>query len=184
MAHCEFDNLSYDVLHNRILKSTLTRLLKIKDIHSDVRSGLIEHWRRLIRVRDIQLTERTFAQVQLHRNNNFYDFLLRVCRLLFRNLLPTQEPGGWKFRSFLQDDKQMASLFEAFVRSFYRHEAPKKFGNGNVKVGRNVIDWKFAPYNQEAVNALPKMQTDVTVTKEERTNRMTSLKPLWPKRPR
>jgi 5-methylcytosine-specific restriction enzyme subunit McrC len=167
--HCEFDDLSYDVLHNRILKSTLQRLLKIKELDPKVRPSTEDHLRRLAQVHDVQLTERVFGQVQLHRNNLFYDFLLRICRLLFDSLLPTEQSGEWKFRSFLQDRKQMAFLFERFALNFYRHEAAKEFTNEKVKVHRSIIDWKLSPQSLEAKHALPKMQTDVTVLKGEKT---------------
>jgi 5-methylcytosine-specific restriction enzyme subunit McrC len=167
--HCEYDDLSYDVLHNRILKSTLQRLLKIKELDPKVRRNTEDHLRRLVQVHNLQLTERAFGQVQLHRNNFFYDFLIRICKLLFDNLLPTEQSGDWKFRSFLQDQAQMAYLFENFVRNFYRHEAARKFGAANVKICRNLVEWKFSSINQEAEQALPKMQTDVTIIRKEKT---------------
>jgi len=167
-VHCEFDELSFNVLHNRIVKSTLARLTKANDLTPETRGLLREHWHRLPEVSEHELSKRLFGQVQLYRNNYVYDFLLRVCELLFDNLLPTEKTGHWRFRSFLQDHDQMAGLFEAFVRNFFRREAHRVFGPNKAKVGREDIRWKLSADTLEMEKLLPKMQTDVCITTEER----------------
>ena len=47
-------------------------------------------------IEDIELSGRVFSQVQIHRNNQFYDFLLKVCGLTYRNLLVSEKPGTSK----------------------------------------------------------------------------------------
>ena len=44
----------------------------------------------------------------------------RLCELIYRNLLVSEKPGTSKFMDFVQDKRQMAVLFENFVRTFYR----------------------------------------------------------------
>jgi 5-methylcytosine-specific restriction enzyme subunit McrC len=162
-VHCEYDDLSYDVLHNQIVKATIDRLIRADDIDPKNQAKLIDLRHRLGGVRVIELTKQVFGQVQLHRNNYIYDFLLRVCELLYDNLLPTDKAGTWRFRSFSQD--QMAPLFESFVRNFYKREVPLVYGKESVKVGREDIHWKVAPDTDAAANVLPKMQTDVCITR-------------------
>ena len=77
---------------------------------------------RFHEVSEINLSRPVFRRVQLHRNNQFYGFLLHVCELLLDNFLPDEEPGQFRFRDFLQDENQMPGLFEAFVRNFYKKE--------------------------------------------------------------
>jgi 5-methylcytosine-specific restriction enzyme subunit McrC len=110
-AHCEFDELSYDVKHNRILKATIRRLIRTDGLDSTIRERLAVQCHYFDEVAEAELSNRLFRSVQLYRNNRFYEFLLRICELLFTNLLPTQKAGVWKFRSFLQEHQQMASLF-------------------------------------------------------------------------
>ena len=129
---------------------------------------LIEHWHNMAEVGTVDLSSQVFGKVQLYRNNHLYDFLLRVCELLFVNLLPTEKAGSWRFRSFLQDPKQMAALFEQFVRNFYKREARRVFASGHVAVGREDIRWKFATDKLESARLLPKMQTDVCITTSSR----------------
>lgn len=166
LVHCEYDDLSYDVLHNQIVKATLARLIRTSGIERENRLKLVDLLHRLPEVRSIELTKQLFGNVQLHRNNYIYDFLLRVCELLFDNLLPTEKAGTWRFRSFLRDRDHMAALFESFVRNFYKREAHKVCGDDLVKVGREDILWSFIPIDQVSASALPKMQTDVCITRK------------------
>ncbi|ABF42753.1 McrC protein [Candidatus Koribacter versatilis Ellin345] len=165
-AHCEFDELSFDVLHNRILKSTIMRLIRTRDLDSGIRDRLLFQYRYFAEVGDLDLSVQIFGKVQLYRNNHFYDFLLRVCALLFENLLPTQEPGNWRFRSFLQNREQMAYVFERFVRNFYKRELPSVRVDGRCKVKREDINWGMTPSDDLSSALLPKMQTDVCITTE------------------
>jgi 5-methylcytosine-specific restriction enzyme subunit McrC len=167
-VHCEYDDLSYDVLHNRIVKATISRLIRTEDIQKENRSRLVDLLHRLSEVRSIELTKQVFGQVQLHRNNYIYDFLLRICELLFDNLLPTEKAGMWRFRSFLRTREQEAALFESFIRNFYKREANSVCGEDLVKVGREDIHWKFVPLGEDAATVLPKMQTDVCITRKSK----------------
>jgi 5-methylcytosine-specific restriction enzyme subunit McrC len=99
--------------------------------------------------------------VQLHRNNQFYDFLLKVCELIYRNLLVSETPGTSKFMDFVQDKRQMAILFENFVRTFYRLHT-------EFRVKREDIYWRWIAGDQIAAGLLPKMQTDISLTSPNR----------------
>ena len=44
---CDFGELSHDVLHNRILRSTLRSLLRLPDLHSEVRAEVRNAYRNL-----------------------------------------------------------------------------------------------------------------------------------------
>lgn len=167
LVHCEYDDLSYDVLHNQIVKATLLRLIRTDDIQKENRSKLVDLSHRLSEVRSIELTKQVFGKVQLHRNNHIYDFLLRICELLYDNLLPSEKAGAWRFRSFARKREHMAILFESFIRNFYKREAQLVCGDDLVKVGREDIRWKFIALDN-AVDVLPKMQTDVCITRKSK----------------
>ena len=106
-VYCDYDELSYDVIHNQILKATIRLLITEESLDKDFKDQLTGFYRRLQEIGDIQLSHKIFAIVQLHRNNSFYDFLLKICELVYDNLLPSEEPGKSKFRDFLQDKKEM-----------------------------------------------------------------------------
>jgi 5-methylcytosine-specific restriction enzyme subunit McrC len=158
---CAFDELSYDVLHNQILKATMRRLIRAQGLDSKNSEGLAQLCRMFSEIQDIELTNRAFGNVQLYRNNQFYAFLLKVCELIHRNLLVSEKSGGSKFMDFIRDKRQMAILFENFVRAFYRVHT-------DYTVKREDIYWRWIAADQVAAGLLPKMQTDISLTSATR----------------
>jgi len=159
---CEYDELSYDVLHNQIVRTTIARLLKIPDIDEAIRDELRLIERRLRQVSIISLTKKHFSVVQLHSNNYFYDFLLKVCELIHDNLMVSEEDGSIKFRDFLRNDDAMGRLFEEFVWNFFKRE------QSEYEVGCEIIDWQARVLGDTPVGSLPKMRTDVSLTSPKR----------------
>jgi 5-methylcytosine-specific restriction enzyme subunit McrC len=159
---CEFDELSYNVLHNRIIKATIQRLLVASDAHRELHSRLAGTYRKLHEAEAIPLSRRVFRLVQLHRNNRFYRFLLEVCRLIHRNLLVNEATGKIVFRDFTQDQRGMRRLFERFLVNFYREEQRE------FKVKRETVQWAARSHGAEAGDLLPAMFTDVSLTSPER----------------
>lgn len=158
---CDFDDLSYNVLHNRILKATMRRLIRTEGLSNECMEELARLCRLFSDIEDLDLTSRVFGQVQLHRNNQFYDFLLKVCELIHRNLLVSEKSGSSKFADFVRDDHQMAYVFEEFVRSFYRVHT-------DYQVKREDIRWQWIAADTEAADLLPKMQTDISLSSATR----------------
>jgi 5-methylcytosine-specific restriction enzyme subunit McrC len=158
---CDADEVSYDVLHNQILKATMRRLIRTEGLAAQCSAGLAQLCRRLCDVQDVELTNRLFGQVQLYQNNRFYDFLLKVCELICRNLLPSEKSGTSKFMDFFQNQKEMGLLFESFVRSFYRIHT-------DYQVRREDIYWRWTAADQTSERLLPKMQTDISLTSSAR----------------
>ena len=156
-VQCEFDELSYNVLHNQILKATLRCLIGVENIDSELKNQLIGLLRRFHEIDDIVLNASLFTRVQLHRNNAFYDFLIKICELIFDNLLASEKPGQSKFRDFFREDRRMARLFEAFVRNFYKLEAPA------FHVKSEDIFWGPRDLDKESKSILPKMVTDISI---------------------
>jgi len=154
-AHCLFDELDYNVLHNRILKTTVSRLIYADELDDRLREELREVSRWLREVEPVRLTTQVFRRVQLHRNNQFYAFLLNICELVYHHLLVDERGGRGRFRDFLRDEAAMAGLFEAFVRNFYRLEQDE------LKVMSLKIDWQARYDEPTAGLLLPEMRTDV-----------------------
>ena len=159
---CRFDELSHDVIHNRILKTTIVKLASHPDIETDYRADLADINRRLSNIQDIQLRSDLFARVQLHRNNAFYGFLMNVCEMIYNYFLVTQEEGTVKFRDFFRDDQLMPTLFEQFVCNFYRIELQGKHPGYHLK-GAEYIDWDAWAHDSISAELLPKMKTDISI---------------------
>lgn len=71
-VHCLFDSLSHDVVHNRIIKTTIGRLVRCEGLDENLRQELLGVYRRLHDIAAIELSPNVFARVTLHRNNGFY----------------------------------------------------------------------------------------------------------------
>jgi 5-methylcytosine-specific restriction enzyme subunit McrC len=151
---CQYDELSYDVLHNQILKATLRHLLST-ELAPALRPRVRTAYLRLPHVHSIQLSRRTFKNVQLHRNIRSYRLLMDVCRLLYDHLIPIQGQGVYRFRDFTRDEVRMRKLFERFLFNFFKHEQSR------FKVRRTRFRWANA--EGQGVDLLPTMTTDVTL---------------------
>ncbi len=162
-AYCQFDELSVDTLPNQILKATIRQLLMVYDLDAGVRKKLLQTYRQLSAVGDVKLTKALFRRVQLHSNNRFYRFLLRVCELVVDSLILDESAGANRFRDFLRDDKKMASLFEAFVLNFLKAERK------DLAIKRERIYWLAESESDPDLTYLPTMETDISVRSSART---------------
>jgi 5-methylcytosine-specific restriction enzyme subunit McrC len=160
-THCRFDELQYDVLHNRILKATLRSLLGL-DIRDELQARIRRLYRKLDAVTDVRISRRDFGRVQLHRNNRAYDFALRLCRLVHENLMIEEGTGRAVFRDFRRDPQQMGALFEAFVYQFFDLEQRR------YRVSRPHIAWHDARGTELNLQRLPVMRTDVLLEAHDR----------------
>ena len=156
-AYCEYDELSVDSLPNRILLTTLRRLIKAPTLDTSLRDQLRQLDRSLGGISDIRLTKQAFRTVQLHGNNRFYKFLLSLCELILDSSISTEEYGRYTFRDFIRDPDRMAELFERFVFNFYRRECP------DADVKREEIYWAARSTDDPELAFLPKMRTDISV---------------------
>jgi 5-methylcytosine-specific restriction enzyme subunit McrC len=153
-AACAWDELEYDTLPNRILKTTLQRLHEAEELDPTTRADVHDLLRWLAPVRNIDLHAEYFRRVQLHRNNRIYAFLLHICEFVHEHWLPSEHGGARRFRDFVRDG--LPSLFENFVLNFYRHELPAGW-----HVSAPVLQWQLVAPNADALALVPRMQTDV-----------------------
>ena len=157
---CSFDEFDYNTLHNQIIKFTLRKLLYTKGIDKETKEQLRFLYQRFDRVGDRAIKLSDFSKIRLHRNNQFYDFILKVCRLILENLSLNEQDGKYEFQDFIRNERKMASLFEAFLFNFYKKES-------DFKVRRETIQWN-AVHVSGTANLLPTMKTDITLEKGER----------------
>ena len=136
---CLADSLSHDVLHNRIIRTTLRRLAETADVDPDLCHELRTLEKQLDGVSPIALHAGHFARVQLHRNNAFYRFLLHVCELCFYALLAEESHGDYRFKDFIRDEVRMRKDFQDFVYNFYRIEQK------HFVVASERFDWDPVP---------------------------------------
>lgn len=161
---CDFEEPSHDVLHNRILRSTLATLLRVVDLDLGVRDRVRLAYRTLEGVSVVRLSRRLFGQVQLDRNRRRYRFLLSVCRLVHECLLVDETSGDARFADFRRDRTRMWKLFEDFVTEFYRREQ-REF---RVNRGGRRIRWDDGGTADHHRVAIPQMEGDVLLDSSAR----------------
>lgn len=157
--HCEFEEMTHDIVHNQVIKSILFSLLQNQQLDKQLKEEIQQLYPYFAEVAVIKLNLRIFQEIKLHRSNQHYRFVLDICRFLYESLLLNEDNGESQFADFERDPKAMARLFEEFVRNFYKKEMQQ------YKVYRENIYWDA---EGEDTNYLPLMQTDISL---ENTNR-------------
>ena len=164
-AACEFEELSHDVLHNRILRSTLAALLKLPDLDADqVRPEIRTAYRKLEGIRPVRLERRLFRRVQLDRNRHLYRFLMSICELVHDCLIVEERSGSARFRDLRKDEYRMSALFEDFAIEFYRR------GQDEYRVNRRGrgIRWDDAGTREDQRPMILRMAADAILESEHR----------------
>ena len=164
-AACEFEELSHDVLHNRILRSTLAALLKLPDLDPvQVRPDIRTAYRKLEGISPVRLERRLFPRVQLDRNRHLYRFLMSICELIHDCLIVEERSGSARFRDLRKDEYRMWSLFQDFVIEFYRREQDDYRVNHR---GRG-IRWDDEGTREDQRRMIPRMEADVVLESQHR----------------
>lgn len=149
-------------MHNQIIKTTIEQLIKYKGLNEELKDSLLSLYKYFRYIDTIKLNKKSFKQVQINRNNQYYEFLLKICETIYDNLLVDENTGESKFKEFERDPKQMAYLFENFVRNFYRRELK------DCKVYRENINWDITGAYNIFNEYLPQMQTDISIETDTR----------------
>lgn len=163
-AVCQFDELSPNVLHNQIIRTITGILTRAPTVSLELKDRLRATYSNLSGIDTVHVTDTLFRQVQLHRNNSFYAFLLFICRLVHSLKLPDPAGGDARFRDLLSDEKTMERVFEEFLRNFYKLKQ-RKFPN----VDSPHLKWNAEPIGDGKLDLLPEMRTDVVLRSETRT---------------
>ena len=112
-------------------------------------------------VSSIEIAARDFGRIELHGNNAFYGFLLRVCELVYNCLMPAPGENKFRFRDVLADLQMMGLIFQNFVRNFYKIEQ-KKF-----LVKSDSFNWPMSDIGHGHY-LMPSMNTDVSLHNGDR----------------
>lgn len=165
-SSCLFEDLSHDVIHNRILKSTLQSLLREKQLQREIRDQVRLVYGKLAGIRTIALTRGIFRRVQLDRNRRAYHFLLSICALLQERRLVREDANGVaQFQEFREDHVRMWALFEDFVREFFVREQSQFRVNPR---GRGIPWWDREGETTGDEAFIPRMEADVILESQDR----------------
>lgn len=149
---CACDEFSVDAYPNRIIKTTMSVLLR-----SNLSKARKKELRKLLIFFDgvTPLDIHTIHwNIPYDRNNQTYRMILAVCQLILKGMLQTESGGAIKMMEYL-DDQSMAKLYEKFILGYYQREHPE------LKAYAPQIDWAVTDgYDFQ----LPAMQTDIVLS--------------------
>jgi len=151
-----FAELTHDVLPNRILRTTMGMLVRTRGLDGAIRRDLHGLWAWMPEVSELQITQRCFRQVQLHRNNAGYRLLMMLCELAVGCLLPDEVGESYRFRDFTKNHQVMAKLFQSFVKRFLQVHT-------QYKVTSSRVSWDSGEATPVDHEMMPGMLTDVTL---------------------
>ena len=159
---CEFDELSEDNLFNRILKTTLTLLLRDSTV-SDMHKAAM---RRVLRFLDgvavVQPAAIPWTRLQYRRDNQNYEMLMGLCQLVLAGMLQTTENGTHKLAMF--DDAHMERLYEKFILEYYR-----RHHSYLSEIKASQVPWNLTgTHDAQSLRLLPVMKTDVLLRQGEK----------------
>lgn len=159
---CEFDEFSENNLYNQILKVTIHRLIRADDVAPERKQALRRVGVFFGKVKLIQPDHIAWSRLIYQRNNRNYEMLLNICYLVLNGMLQTTEDGSYKLLSF--SDEYMERLYEKFILEYYKQHHPDL----NPKSAQ--VKWNLTEQpNQTMIQFLPKMKTDITLQKGDKT---------------
>lgn len=148
---CDYDEFSADTRMNRILKATMSLLLR-----ADVRPATKRELRQLLSYfQDVGAADLSHVdwRMRYDRNNQTYRMLMGVCQLVAEGLLQTQDDSTQRMMDFF-DDQRMSHLYEKFILEYYRREHPE------LSAEASYVRWAL---DGEGDEFLPAMRSDVTL---------------------
>ena len=161
--NCVYDELSTNNIFNRIIKTTLMRLLRTEG----VKKCNIDQLKKILiyfdEIDEIPLSEIRFDTLHFQRNNQTYKMLINICYFTLNSLIYTETKGKYRVESFLET-QHMCTLYERFILAFYQ-----KHYKGKIRASSSQIDWNLDESVSTAIEFLPKMQSDIMLSNGEQT---------------
>lgn len=163
MIQCDIDDLHSDTPVHRIVKATVLPLLQDRHWPTTQQRELGALSYMFRDVPTVPLTDRLFANVLRTRLKPSDHLLVEMCRLIWKQQLPTPDGSSANFTEFTGTDAELARLFERFVQAFYRAEQRRYL------VRKSRFAWQHAVGTPASLALLPALETDITLTDAQRT---------------
>lgn len=158
IIHDEYNN---DNNINMIMKYTLNNLL-FSNIHDRYKKKIKSIYPLFQDIPYKIIDDDLYKNIVLNRSNLFYDFALRLSVFINKKIIPSDKLGKHSFINIEFDDETMSTIYEEFLRNFYKIHT-------NYKVSSKEYAWYLEPFNNSDIKYLPKMITDIELLIDEDT---------------
>ncbi len=157
--YCIYDDFSVNSYLNKIIKSTILRLIKA-NIELKRKKELKKLLMYFSEVDVIDLYNANW-NFRYNRNNKTYRLLISICYMVVKDLIQSQMDGKVKVIDFL-DEQRMCRLYEKFILEYYKKERPE------INANASKIEWQLA--DGESFDMLPEMQSDIMLSDKNGEN--------------
>lgn len=151
---CSYDEFSENAYMNRIIKTTMLRLM-VADVDKSRKKEMKKLLVFLGNVEPLPIYSINW-NLRYDRNNQTYRMLVSICYLVLKGLLQTQSDGTTRLMDFL-DEQRMHRLYEKFILEYFRKEHPE------LIVGAPQIPWQL---DDDFSDMLPVMKSDIVLEKD------------------
>jgi len=156
---CNYEVYTENTYMNQILKITMIRLIKLKEVSRKNKRELGKLLLYFSNVHEINIRSINWSSMNYTRNNLTYKMLMNICYFIIDGLLLSEKEGDYKTAKFM-DDQKMYALYEKFVLEYYRKHFPE------YKVYAPHIQWQV---DEGDIEFLPRMKTDIVLKSKENT---------------
>lgn len=157
--YCTYDEFSVNSYLNKIIKSTMLRLIK-SDIELKRKKELKKLLMYFSEVDIIDLHNANW-NFSYNRNNQTYRLLISICYMVVKDLIQSQRDGKVNTYDFL-DEQRMCRLYEKFILEYYKKEM------SGINANASKIEWQLA--DGESFDMLPEMKTDIMLSDKSGDN--------------
>ena len=158
--NCYFDEYSEDILLNQIVKAILVRINRIEEIIPAQKKRARTLLLQFSNVELIYLDNMTINNISFNKLNKTYQYAIDIGMLIYKNSIPTEGKGSYKFIDIMKDEERINMIFEEFLRNFYNIHS-----NYNVQSRYYHFDWEPIDNSNKAL--LPRMETDIELTQDD-----------------
>lgn len=158
---CEYDTLTINNIFNKIIKTTVIILLGEAEVKPERKKKLKKLMLFFEGIDEVSPSLIKWNLLRYDRNSRTYQMLHSLCYFILQNKLLSTEYGNAKMPQFT--DEHMNLLFQRFVMEYYKKHHPE------YKATPKQITWDFCKNSISSSTSLPIMQSDITITLEERT---------------
>ncbi len=163
---CEFDELSENNLMNQILRTTMDKLVRDKNVAPERKNKLKNRLGFFSGVAPLDpsaIKRMNWNRLEYRRNNRNYEMLMHMCEFVLSKQIQTTESGDYRMAAFAED--RMARLFEKFVYAYYERHYKKL-----LSVNSALTEWNLLEEPEKAArDILPGMKTDITLSRGGKT---------------
>ena len=157
---CQYDEFSQNNVLNQVIKTTLIRVSMLRDINFNLKRKANSLLLEFNEIEEVLFSKDLLNNIYYNQLNKDYRFAIDLAVFIYNNSIPAEKYGSYKFIEIFKDEEKMSTIFESFIRNFYKIHS-------NYNVSRKKYNWDLEPVDNSDINLLPIMETDIELIKEK-----------------